>query len=225
MARKGALSSLTPIDDPQLNTRAAETPEELTAPRPSQNKWFPTPQSFEKLLAAFDSDYEEAGKKYEHVRSKLLRYFEQKGICDADRYVDITLDRVMRRMDEGERVANIMAFVYAVASYVRMEAWTEQKQLREKEVEIKKDSEQKQWEELGHENPRQICLDKCLNELPIETRILILDYYSAERSAKIKLRRRVAQDLGIEMNALRIRAHRIRISLETCVHKCVSELA
>ena len=215
---------MTPIDDPQLNTRAAETPEELTAPRPSQSKWFPTPQSFEKLLAAFDSDDQEAGKKYEHVRVKLLRYFEQKGIADGDRYVDITLDRVMRRIDEGERVLNIMAFIYAVASYVRMEAWSEQKQLREREVEIQQDSERKQWEDLGHENPRQICLDKCLSTLPIETRILILDYYSAERSAKIKLRRQMAQSLGVEMNALRIRAHRIRINLETCVQKCVAQL-
>lgn len=215
---------MTPIDDPQLNTRAAETPEELTAPRPSQSKWFPTPQSFEKLLAAFDSDDQEAGKKYEHVRVKLLRYFEQKGIADGDRYVDITLDRVMRRIDEGERVLNIMAFIYAVASYVRMEAWSEQKQLREREVEIQQDSEQKPWEDLGHENPRQVCLDKCLSTLPIETRILILDYYSAERSAKIKLRRQMAQSLGVEMNALRIRAHRIRINLETCVQKCVAQL-
>jgi DNA-directed RNA polymerase specialized sigma24 family protein len=215
---------LTPFDDPQLNTRAAEKPEELTAPRPSQSKWFPTPQSFEKLLAAFDSDDEEAGKKYEHARVKLLRYFEQKGIYDADRYVDITLDRVMRRLDEGERVINTMAFIYGVASYVRMEAWNEQKQLREREVEIKKDSEQRQHDDIGHESPRQICLDQCLNELPIETRILILDYYSAEQSAKIKLRRQMAHSLGIEMNALRIRAHRIRINLETCVQKCVSQL-
>ena len=215
---------MTPIDDPQLNTRAAETPEELTAPRPSQSKWFPTPQSFEKLLAAFDSDDQEAGKKYEHVRVKLLRYFEQKGIADGDRYVDITLDRVMRRIDEGERVLNIMAFIYAVASYVRMEAWSEQKQLREREVEIQQDSEQKPWEDRGRENPRQVCLDKCLSTLPIETRILILDYYSAERSAKIKLRRQMAQSLGVEMNALRIRAHRIRINLETCVQKCVAQL-
>lgn len=215
---------MTPIDDPQLNTRAAETPEELTAPRPSPSKWFPTPQSFAKLLAAFDADNEEAGKKYEHVRVKLLRYFEQKGICDADRYVDITLDRVMRRIDEGERVANIMAFFYGVASYVRMEAWNEQKQMREREVEIKLDSEQKQPDDVGHESPRQLCLDQCLNQLPIETRILILDYYSAEQSAKIKLRRQMAQSLGIEMNALRIRAHRIRINLETCVQKCVSQL-
>lgn len=216
---------MTPIDDPQPDTSAAEESRELTNPAPSQSKWAPTPQSFEKLLAAFDSDREEAGEIYENVRMKLLRYFERYGVSDTDRYVDITLDRVMRRLDEGEVVANIMAFIYAVASYVRMEAWNEQKQLRDAEVEIKKDFDQRQQEDVVAESPRQLCLDRCLNDLPVETRILIIDYYSAERSAKIKLRRQMAESMGIEMNALRIRAHRIRLGLETCVQKCVSQIA
>jgi DNA-directed RNA polymerase specialized sigma24 family protein len=216
---------LTPIDEQQSNTSRAEKSGELTNLPPSQCKWTPTPQSFEKLLAAFDSDREEAGKLYENVRVKLLRYFERQGISDTDRHVDITLDRVMRRLDEGEVVANMMAFIYGVASYIRMEAWNEQKQLREAEIEIKKDIEQKQLEDVAGESPRQLCLDQCLNNLPIETRTLIIDYYSAEQSAKIRLRRQMAKSLGIEMNALRIRAHRIRVGLETCVQKCVSQFA
>ena len=217
---------MTPIDDLQPDAGAAEESGVLTNTPTSQSKWTPTPQSFEKLLAAFDSDREEAGKIYENVRVKLLRYYERYGISDTDHYVDITLDRVMRRLDEGEVVANIMAFIYAVASYVRMEAWNEQKQLRDAEVEIKKDFDQKQQEDVVvGESPRQVCLDRCLNDLPVETRILIIEYYSAERSAKIRLRRQMAKSLGIEMNALRIRAHRIRLGLETCVQKCVSELA
>jgi DNA-directed RNA polymerase specialized sigma24 family protein len=216
---------LTPIDEPQSNPRAAEESEELTNTPPAQSKWLPTPQSFEKLLAAFAADRDEAGKLYENVRVKLLRYFERNGVSDTERYVDITLDRVMRRLDAGELVANIMAFIHAVASYVRMEAWTEQKQLRDAEVEIKQHTEQKQRDAVVSESPRQLCLDKCLNDLPLETRILILDYYSAERSAKIRLRRQMAERLGIEMNALRIRAHRIRLNLETCVQKCVSQAA
>ena len=214
---------MTPIDDPQLNTSAAENSGELTNPPPSQSKWTPTQQSFEKLLAAFDSDREVAGKLYENTRLRLLRYFERYGIHDTDRYADITLDRVMRRLDEGEVVANIMAFIYSVASYVRREAWNEQKYLRDAEVEVQKDMEQKQQERVVGESPRQLCLDKCLDALPVETRILIVDYYSAERSAKIRLRRQMARSLGIEMNALRIRAHRIRLGLETCVQKCVSQ--
>lgn len=215
---------MTPIDDPQPDTSAAEESEALTNPPASQSKWTPTPQSFEKLLAAFDSDRDEAGKLYENARAKLLRYFERYAIHDADECVDITLDRVMRRLDEGEVVANIMTYIYGVASNVRMEEWKRQRQAREAQAETQRDMERKQQERVVDESPRQLCFDKCLAALPIESRVLILDYYSAERSAKIRLRRLLARTLGIEMNALRIRAHRIRVGLEDCVQKCIAQL-
>ena len=215
------LFSLTPID-PQPNRRAAEKPKELASTSPSQNKWTPTEQSFEKLLAAFNSDCDKAGEIYVNVRLKLLRYFERNGVTDAERYVDVTLDRVMRRLDDGEIIANIMAFIYTVGSYVRMEAWNEEKQLRDAENEMMKTAKREQREDDG-DSPRQLCLDRCLEKLPVETQSLIHDYYSEEGSAKIRLRRQMAKGMGIEMNALRIRAHRIRLSLETCVKNCVSQ--
>lgn len=214
---------MTPIN-PQSDIGPAEKPEELTGTSRSNSKWTPTQQSFEKLLAAFNSKPNEAGKIYELVRLKLLRYFERNGIADADRYVDVTLDRVMRRLDEGELIANIRAFIYVVASYVRMEAWNDQEKTRKAEDEMIKDTEPKQGQDV-HESPRQLCLDQCLNELPVETRMLILDYFREEGSAKIKLRSQLATGLGIGRNALRIRVHRIRVTLETCVKACASELA
>ena len=219
-AKEGAQSSLTPID-PQPNIHADE-PKELASAAPSQKKWTPTPQSFEKLLAAFDADPAKAGKIYEQVRVKLLRYFEWNGVADADRYADVTLDRVMRRLDEGEIVANIMPYIFTVASFVKREAWKEEERLRKAEAEIKKTAEVTQHPVVS-ENPRQFCFDRCLNTLPVETRKLMLDYYSEEGSAKIRLRKEMAKRLGIEMNALRIRAHRIRTGLESCVKNCIAQ--
>ena len=212
---------MTPID-PQPNRRAAEKPKELASTSPSQNKWTPTQQSFEKLLAVFDSDSDKAGEIYVNVRLKLLRYFERNGVTEAERYVDVTLDRVMRRLDEGEIIANIMAFIYTVASYVRMEAWNEEKQRRIAESEMMKTAKDVQPQPVP-ESPRQLCFDRCSAKLPVETQKLLHDYYSEEGSAKIRLRRQLAKSLGIGMNALRIRVHRIRAGLETCVKTCVSQ--
>ena len=222
-ARKGAPASLTP-SEPQPDSPAAEESKELTTTPPSSGKWIPTQQSFEKLLAAFASDRDEAGKQYEKIRVKLLRYFERHDITDADRYVDETLDRVMRRLDEGEVIVNITAYIYTVASYVRMEAWKQQEQMRKAESEIQRTAVVIHPTE-NDPNPRQLCFDTCLRKLPLETRILIRDYYSEEGSLKIKLRKQMAQQLGIGLNALRIRAHKIRISLETCVRDCLSHFA
>lgn len=221
-AREGAQSSLTPID-PKPNIHSAEQPKDLASASPSQKKWTPTPQAFEKLLAALAVAPEEAGKIYEQVRLKLLRYFERNGVTNADHYADVTLDRVMRRIDEGEIIDNIMAFIFKVASFVRMEAWKEEKQLHKAEEEIKRTTTVIVDPPVVDQNPRQFCLDRCLSNLPVETRKLMLDYYNEEGSAKIRLRKQMAKRLGIEINALRIRAHRIRHNLETCVKNCVSQ--
>ena len=69
------------------------------------------------------------------------------------------------------------------------------------------------------------CLSRCLQALSEESRALIIEYYDDERGKKIERRRRLAARLGIPLNALRIRAHRIRIGLEACVRECVGRRA
>jgi DNA-directed RNA polymerase specialized sigma24 family protein len=69
--------------------------------------------------------------------------------------------------------------------------------------------------------PRMKCFDECLESLPPESRQLIIDYYQEERRAKIELRQQLADQLRIPVNALRIRAHRIRMSLERCISTCM----
>jgi DNA-directed RNA polymerase specialized sigma24 family protein len=69
------------------------------------------------------------------------------------------------------------------------------------------------------------CLERCLGKLPIQSQNLILKYYHDEKRAKIDRRKQLAEALGIPVNALRIRAHRIRTTLENCVRGCVTEAA
>jgi len=60
-----------------------------------------------------------------------------------------------------------------------------------------------------------------LDSLPKENRKLIIDYYQEERRVKIELRQELADKLNIPLNALRIRAHRIRVGLEKCITNCL----
>ena len=74
-------------------------------------------------------------------------------------------------------------------------------------------------------DPRQDCFDRCLAELPEDSRSLLLRYYEGEQSAKISNRRRLASLLGLTDNALRSRVQRLRDRLEQCVHGCSSQPA
>ncbi len=64
------------------------------------------------------------------------------------------------------------------------------------------------------------CLDQCLEELPADQRRLIVDYYADAQRQRIERRRALAGHLGITMNALAIRAYRIRDTLQSCIERC-----
>ena len=68
------------------------------------------------------------------------------------------------------------------------------------------------------------CLDDCMQKLPEENRQLVLRYYQDEKKVKIDNRQILAEELGIAINALRIRAHRIRLLLRKCVQECTEQL-
>jgi DNA-directed RNA polymerase specialized sigma24 family protein len=66
------------------------------------------------------------------------------------------------------------------------------------------------------------CLDRCLGELPPETRELVLRYYQGGGGDRMKARATLAADLGVSPGVLRLRLHRIRARLHVCVRKCLA---
>src|SRR5262249_7734998 len=58
-------------------------------------------------------------------------------------------------------------------------------------------------------------LDRFLEQLSAADRFLIMEYYRGDGQQKIANSKRLAVVLGIPINALRIRAHRIRATLQS----------
>src|SRR2546423_614650 len=69
---------------------------------------------------------------------------------------------------------------------------------------------------------RHKCLDQCIGKLDPASRDVITKYYIGKERAKIENRRSLAESLGISVNALSIRACRIRDKLEKCVRECIN---
>ena len=65
------------------------------------------------------------------------------------------------------------------------------------------------------------CLDECVQTFPPPTRELLLRYH-AERG---RTRQQLADELGLPLNALRIRMFRARVALERCVTACLERPA
>ena len=60
-----------------------------------------------------------------------------------------------------------------------------------------------------------------MEKLTQRARQLVLAYYAEEGAAKVEAHRKLANELGKSVNALRIDVHRIRGALRQCVGGCV----
>lgn len=176
-----------------------------------------TQQAWNALLARLGSAAE-----YETMRRKLVKFFEWRGARGAEDLADTTMDRVARKLGQGEEIRELSAYFYSVAKLVMLEGG--RRQARE-----------------GGEMPVQLiaaaaaadqgsgrlseCFEECLTRQTPEARRLILDYYEEDKSAKFDHRRQLAEKLGVPMNALRIRVCRIRAAIEQCIRACETRRA
>ena len=188
---------------------------------------------FENLLNWLSQDKHEAGQKYESIRQKLLKFFEWRGCFDAEECTDQTIDRVMSKVSQGEEIRTQNQYLYflGVARNVLLEYLKAQKKKSASLDEVPPskmptvDPEEIEKEQFGEEiwQKRLGCMKRCLQKLSEEKRVMITGYYQGERRTKIENRQRLAQWLQLSENALRIRTHRIRDELETCIVGCMKK--
>jgi DNA-directed RNA polymerase specialized sigma24 family protein len=173
--------------------------------------WSLTQEAFDGLLAWLDADREQAGRKYEAVRRRLIQIFTCRGCRDAEDLADETINRVTLKVPEVAPgyTGDPALYFYGVAQKVHLES------LRRK-PHVPPNPSAPPDLELEYE-----CLERCMERLPPSQRELVLEYYREDRRAKIDFRKELARRLGVELNALRIRAHRIRTTLRECVRECV----
>lgn len=192
-----------------------------------KKEWVLSQTDFDALLGWLDEDRDRAGSKYETVRLRLIKIFNCRGCSDAEELADETINRVIARIDEiaEHYEGDPLAYFYGVSHKVHLE-YLRKTKLRQADVPAEEVTEIKvPFVPMADEADSEYeCLERCLEHLPEDNRKLVLEYYQHEKQAKIDHRNRLASQMGIAVNALRIRAHRIRVALEKCVHDCVEQL-
>lgn len=184
-------------------------------------EWVITQEFFDKLLAWLDPDRERAGTKYEDIRRRLIKIFTCRGCVEADVLADETINRVTQKVPEmmGTYTGDPALYFYGVAHNVHLEY------LRRKPDHMLQPPPPPPTliEQPDEAEVEYGCLEQCMQRLTPDNRELVLQYYQEEKQAKIDHRKELARRLGIALNALRIRAHRIRTMLQECVEGCVEQ--
>jgi DNA-directed RNA polymerase specialized sigma24 family protein len=174
-------------------------------------------EQFDQLLHWLDPDREKAAARYEWIRKRMIKIFVSRGSHIPEELADRTMNRVARKLPEIEAsyVGDPAHYFCGVASYIWRESLRKEKG---PSLAPPRPSNPSEEDALDY-----ACLEKCLGRLPQAERDLALAYYQQEKHAKIDHRKKLAEKMGIALNALRIRACRIRANLFKCVELCRSE--
>lgn len=192
--------------------------------------WIPTEGAFRGLLTWLDEGVDSGGDRYLEMRRRLVSYFDRRNSSTPDEHADETLNRVARRLEEQAVIVDTSPahFCYLTAKFVLLESRRgpdhQQRSLEEVPLAARRASDLESAPTEGTENHERLlgCLEDCLETLTPADQDLILEYYRGERREKIDGRRRLASRLALTLNAVTIRAARIRNRLEQCVAACAA---
>jgi DNA-directed RNA polymerase specialized sigma24 family protein len=176
--------------------------------------WSLSQEAFDALLDWLDPDREQAGIKYEQIRSRLIKIFTGRGCIDPEELADETINRVTSKLTEIQKefTGDPALYFYGVAKWVYTEY------LRRKTPQPQSPPPDSARAELEYR-----CLEQCIARLSEEDRALLLKDYGAKGRTQAERRKALADELGISLNALRIRVYRIRVGLKECIEKCIQD--
>jgi DNA-directed RNA polymerase specialized sigma24 family protein len=174
-------------------------------------------ENFEALLRWLDPDWNEAWKKYEHIRERLIKIFTLQRFEDVEGLADEVMDRVEKKITEivENYSGDPEPYFYGVARNVGRE----QIRKRKKFSQFDEESGGIYTLEILEENSDSTAddaLKNCLKQLSEKDRELILEYYQYEQKSKKTYHLKLAANWGMSRNALWIRVSRIRTSLKKC---------
>lgn len=186
-----------------------------------------TKEQFDELLSWLDSDRARAGVKYETIRHSLIRIFTWRGIAEAEDMADEVINRVTHNVFKvrPDYVGDPALYFYSVGNNLVMEQWRKKTlhvPLTEADGQLSPPDPSTQEEQVDDYEREHECLSLCIQQLEPEKRALILAYYEKEKQAKIDHRKVLAEQEKIDLNALRVRVHRIRAQLEKCIRHCLN---
>jgi DNA-directed RNA polymerase specialized sigma24 family protein len=179
---------------------------------PRHRTWTLDQASFDTLLTSLHEDRETASREYERLRLRLIRFFALHRVGRAEDLADEAFNRLARKIAMGESIRSMSQYVAGIARILLLEEHARAR----REARVLSLNAASTPVPDTQEQALQ-ALEACLGEMPSGNRDLLLRYYSIEGRTHIPARLRLAEEMGLQMNALRNRALRLRENLEGCV--------
>jgi DNA-directed RNA polymerase specialized sigma24 family protein len=198
-----SLSALPQTHQPEARSNTAKP----SSRQPHAASGWTTATGFDELLGWLGPNSEAAGRKYEDIRSRLIVMFRSRRCVFPEDLADATFERAAQKLAylTESFMGDPALYIYGVAKKIYLEY---QRQIRTAPLH----SDFYHQRSAVNEDLENMLLrlDEALSAIPKSDRELILSYYSGSKRNKILQRRALAQQFGVQLNALRLRVFRIR---------------
>ena len=157
--------------------------------------WDLSQEAFDQLLSWLNPDREDAGRKYEEIRLRLIKIFTCRGCVTPEDLADDTINRVAKKVPEiaPSYAGDPALYFLGVAHNVCLEHFR-----KKPEPEPPPQPDEPERKEQMDE-----CLEHCMQRLTSKNRQLILEYYREEKHSKIDHRKELAQQLGHRLECVK----------------------
>lgn len=170
------------------------------------------------------AEYFDAG-----LMERLIFFFRRRGIRNtAEDLAHEVYLRVLKKLDQGTDIEHLEAFAYAVARNVAAEELRNQSRLEafsylshEETVKVNRMQDERSnpapaLEQKEEKEELRRLMEACIQELPPEDIKLLVRYVSFSST---DMREELAAELGLSVNALRVKVHRIRERLQQSLRR------
>lgn len=181
-----------------------------------------TPEQFQQFLYWLHPDEEQAALRHETIRGGLYRFFAQRDYHDPDHLVDVTLGRVIAKIETLELRNNVTqtGFIRGYAENVYHEALRHNKEEQLDPIFDQNKYSQPEPPDYSIQDRDLSCLHECLDKLPPEDSRLLKKYFTPNRDRRQISRQRMAEEMGLTIDNLRVKVMRRREKLRTCITGC-----
>ena len=177
-------------------------------------------EQFDSLLDWLDPDRERAAARYALIQLRLIRFFASRGCVDAEHLADKAINIVAARVGElADYVGDKSLYFHGVAKNLYRQIIRTMRDESLTGSTIQPPSPPPPEPEL-----LETLLDECMEELPADDRSLVLRYEEEDKQAKITHRKNLAREIGISLNALRIKIYRLHLQLRECTDRRLREI-
>jgi DNA-directed RNA polymerase specialized sigma24 family protein len=184
-------------------------------------------------LRLLDPDPQRAEEKLLRLRLKIVAYLERRKVpwAVAEELAQEAILAVVQRLeaagDGPEGIQSVEKYIWGISKNFLMQHW---KTPDEKGMSFDPDAHGRLatggaddgMAEKEFEQRREVCVERCLAQVPPVDRVAFLEYVQLEKHDRER-REALAARLGVSRDTLYVKMHRLRATLETCCLKCMRE--